>query len=57
MTSYAQGHLSIERIFRLERENSQLRAIISTRDSEIMDLENQIKELKHKLYIAEYTND
>jgi len=46
MVTPEQYSLNIDRILKLERENMQLRAMISTRDSEIMDLNKQIDELQ-----------
>ncbi len=37
----------MERVLKLERENAQLRAMISNRDSEIMDLNRQIEAMAH----------
>jgi len=38
--------LDIHRVLNLEQENMHLRAMISNRDSEIYDLQNQLRELQ-----------
>lgn len=45
--------LDINRVLKLEQENSQLRAMISTRDSEIMDIDRDLTEAKKLLYRAQ----
>jgi len=49
MVSPEQYPLNIDRVLKLERDNMLLRAMIANRDSEIMALDAEIRDLKKEL--------